>query len=385
MGASFSSLRPVHVVGIGLHRYQKPNETTFVELGLTAVRAALADASLEWPSVESAYVGHATLGMAAGRALLRYLGATGLSIAQVENASASGSTAFRQACLEVASGVTDVAIAVGVDKAAPVTRASSKAGISSLTGPAMIPAASFAMMASAYMKDFGIGAAEVARVAVKNHGNAAKNPFAHFQKARTLDEVLAEPPIAGCLTRLQCCPIGDGAAAAIVASDGAIERMGLARSRAVRVVTSVSTSERLYEPTAWAAEELTRETVVRAYDDAKIGPADLDVVELHDAFSIEEILYTEALGLCERGGGARYLASGKSSIGGACAVSASGGLLAMGHPLGPTGVGQVCEIARQLRGEAGERQQPKARWGLAHMVGVGQVCVVHVLRAPERR
>ncbi len=249
----------------------------------------------------------------------------------------------------------------------------------------MIPAASFAMMASAYMDDVGIDAADVARVAVKNHGNAAKNPFAHFQKARTLDEVLAEPPIAGCLTRLQCGPIGDGAAAAIVASDAAIDRWGLARARAVRVVASVGASERLYGPTAWAAQELTRETVARAYGDAKIGPADLDVVELHDAFSIEEILYTEALGLCERGDGARYLASGKSSIGGACAVSASGGLLAMGHPLGPTGVGQVCEITRQLRSEAGERQQPKARWGLAHMVGVGQVCVVHVLRAPERR
>ena len=384
MGASLARLRPVHVVGIGLHRYQKPSETTFVELGLTAVRAALADAALAWPSIESAYVGNATLGMAAGRAMLRYLGATGLSIAQVENASASGSTAFRQACLEVASGVSDVALAVGVDKAAPITRASSKAGISSLTGPAMIPAASFAMMASAYMKDAGIGPEDVARVAVKNHGNAAKNPFAHFQKARTLEEVIREPPVAGCLTRLQCCPIGDGAAAAIVASDAAIERLGLARARAVRVVASVSASERLYAPAAWAAEELTRETVDRAYDDAKIRAADLDVVELHDAFSIEEILYTEALGLCDAGGGARHLASGKSSIGGDCAVSASGGLLAMGHPLGPTGVGQVCEIARQLRAEAGPRQQPNARWGLAHMVGVGQVCVVHVLRAPER-
>lgn len=383
MGASLGQLRPVHVVGIGLHRYQKPSETTFVELGLTAVRAALADASVPWPSVESAYVGNATLGMAAGRALLRYLGATGLSIAQVENASASGSTAFRQACLEVASGVSDVAIAVGVDKAAPITRASSKAGISSLTGPAMIPAASFAMMASAYMKDVGIGPDDVARVSVKNHSNGAKNPFAHFQRARTLEEVLGEPPIAGCLTRLQCCPIGDGAAAAIVAGDEAIERLRIDRSRAVRVVASVSASERLYGPTSWAAQELTRDTVARAYDDAKMGPADLDVVELHDAFSIEELLYTEALGLCGPGEGARYLSSGRSSIGGACAVSPSGGLLAMGHPLGPTGVGQVCEITRQLRAEAGARQQPNARWGLAHMVGVGQVCVVHVLRGPE--
>jgi acetyl-CoA acetyltransferase len=385
MVASISSLRPVHVVGIGLHRYQKPSETTFVELGLTAVRAALTDASLDWRAVESAYVGNATLGMAAGRAFLRFLGATGLSIAQVENASASGSTAFRQACLEVASGVSDVAIAVGVDKAAPITRAASKAGISSLTGPAMIPAASFAMMASAYMRAHGAGPDDLARVAVKNHGNAARNQFAHFQKTRTLEEVLGEAPIAGCLTRLQCCPIGDGAAAAIVASDDALKRYRLAGARAVCVVASVSTSERLYGPEQWASQELTRETVARAYDEAKIGPSDLNVVELHDAFSIEEILYTEALGLCEVGGGARYLASGKSAIGGECAVSPSGGLLGMGHPLGPTGVGQICEITRQLRGEAADRQQPKARWGLAHMVGVGQVCVVHVLRAPERR
>jgi acetyl-CoA acetyltransferase len=149
-------------------------------------------------------------------------------------------------------------------------------------------------------------------------------------------------------------------------------------------VASVSASERLYGPGQWATQELTRETVARAYDQAKVGPGDLDVVEVHDAFSIEEIMYTEALGLCDSGEGARYVASGKSAIGGRCAVSPSGGLLAMGHPLGPTGIGQICEIARQLRGEAGERQQPRARCGLAHMVGVGQVCVVHVLRAPER-
>lgn len=383
MARSLAALRPVWVVGVGLSRYSKPTEAPFVDLGLGAVRSALADAELEWSSVNSAVVGTVALGMAAGRALLRYLGATGLSIAQVENASASGSTAFRHACIEVASGVADVAVAVGLDKPAPVTRAASKSGVASLTGPAMIPAASFALMASAYMARTGTSSAEIARVAVKNHGNAAKNPYAHFQKARTLEEVLGEPPIAGCLTRLQCCPIGEGAAAAIVASDDAVERLKLSRRRAVRVAASVSRSEALYGADEWASVQLTRETVLRAYDEAGIGPRDLDVVELHDAFTIEELLYTEALGLCDRGEGARYLASGKSAIGGECAVSPSGGLLAMGHPLGPTGVGQVAEIVRQLRGEAGERQQPRARTGLAHMVGVGQVCVVHVLTAPQ--
>ncbi len=383
MAAAFGSLRPVYVVGIGLARYSKPSETSFVELGLTAVRAALEDAELIWTAVDSATVGTATLGIAAGRAFLRYLGATGLSIAQVENASASGSTAFRQACLEVASGIAEVGLAVGVDKAAPVTRAASKAGIPSLAGPALIPAASFAMMASVAMERHGYTVEDLARVSVKNHGNAAQNPYAHFQKARTLEEVLGEPRIAGCLTRLGCCPIGDGAAAVLVASDLAIEKFGLERRRAVEVLGSVSASERLYEPDQWATVALTRDTVTRAYAETGIGPGDLDVVEVHDAFNIEELLYTEALGLCAEGEGARYLADGRSAIGGDCAVSASGGLLGMGHPLGPTGVGQICELTRQLRREAGPRQQPKARVGLAHMVGVGQVCVVHVLGAPE--
>jgi len=383
MATGLAGLRPVHVVGVGLHRYTKPSDTTFVELGLTAVRQALADAALPWTAVDSATVGTATLGIAAGRAFLRYLGATGLSITQVENASASGSSAFRQACLEVASGIADVALAVGADKATPIVRAASKAGIPSLVGPAMIPAASFAMMASVAMARHGYTPEDLARVSVKNHGNAAKNPYAHFQKARTLDEVLAEPRIAGCLTRLGCCPIGDGAAAVLVASDEAIEKLGLDRRRAVKVLASVSASERLYEKDEWASVALTRDTVKRAYAETGLGPQYLDVVEVHDAFNIEELLYTEAIGLCAEGEGARYLADGRSAIGGDCAVSPSGGLLAMGHPLGPTGVGQICEIVRQLRGEARARQQPRARIGLAHLVGVGQVCVVHLLHAPE--
>lgn len=383
MSKGLSALRPVYVVGTGLARYSKPSEQSFVDLGLTAVRAAVADAGLTWPAVQSATVGTVTLGMAAGRTFLRYMGATGLAIQQVENASASGSTAFRQACIEVASGMSEVALAVGVDKAAPVSSASAKTGLGTLAGPAMIPAAMFAMMANQSLDRFGLTPQDLARVAVKNHLNAARNPFAHFQKARTLEEVLAEPKIAGGLTRSQCCPIGDGAAAVVVASEAAIARLGLLRQRAVRVLASVATSERLYAPGTWVTVELTRETAARAYDEASVGPKDLDVVEVHDAFSIEELLYMEALGLCDPGDASRWLASGKSSIGGECAISASGGLIAMGHPLGPTGVGQICEIARQLRGEAGPRQQPNARVGLAHMVGIGQVCVMHVLRAPN--
>jgi len=379
MGRSLLQQRPVYVVGIGLHRYQKKSERSYIELGLTAVREALDDAGIPWASVESAIVGNALLGMAPGRAMLRHLGASGLSIAQVENASASGSTAFRQACLEVASGTSDVALALGVDKPGTVPASMSWTGTERLSP--VSPITSFALLMSDYMHRYGVSAEQIAEVAVKNHGNAAHNRYAQFQRERTLEEVMRHP-VAGSLTRLQCCPFGEGAAAAIVASEQAALDLGIDASRAVQVIASVSRSERVFAPEQSVIVELTRETAARAFEEAAVGPEDLDVLEVHDAFSVEELLYTEALGLCGEGEGAAYLAEGKSRIGGECAVSASGGLIAMGHPLGPTGVGQVAEITRQLRGEAGVRQQRSARLGLAHMVGLGQVCLVHILRGP---
>ena len=198
---------------------------------------------------------------------------------------------------------------------------------------------------------------------------------------RTLDEIMAEP-ISGSLTRLQCCPVGEGAAAVVVASDDGIDRLGIDRSRAVRVLASVTRSERLYGPGVGIDAALTAETSNAAFDEAGLAPDDMDVLEVHDAFSIEELLYTEALGFCRPGEAASLVRSGQFDLGGRCAVSPSGGLLAMGHPIGPTGTGQVAEVARQLRGEAGERQQPDARFGMAHMVGIGAVCVVHVLGRP---
>ena len=373
-------LRPVYVVGIGLHRYQRLSETTYVDLGLTAVREALADATIQWSDVQSVYTGTAFIGMAASRPMLRHLGASGISMAQVENASASGSTAFRQACLEVASGISDVALAVGVDKPGPIAGAPGKTNIPDQVGARGVPFTHVALLANEYMNRNHVTAEQIALVAVKNNRNGARNPYAQRQKAVTLEEVMAGPAISGALTRLQCCPVGEGAAAVIVASEDAIARLGIDRNRAVRAVASVTRTERVYREAKNFDAELTGETVARAYGEAGITARDLDVLELHDAFTIEELLYLEAMGLCAPGEGARMIESGAADIGGQCAVSASGGLLAMGHPIGPTGVGQIAEITRQLRGEAGERQQPNARVGLAHMVGVGAVCVVHILR-----
>lgn len=379
MARNILAERPVHVVGIGLHPYQRSSDTTYVTLGLTAVRQALADGGVAWTEVETAYTGTALLGMGASRVMLSRLGATGIPMAQVENASASGSTAVAQAALDIASGRTDIALALGVDKPrGGLGAAPGAAGIENLEGGAVAPFTHFALLASEYMNAHGVSAEQVAGVAHKNHRNGAANPNAQRRKERSMAEILAEP-ISGSLTRLQCCPVGEGAAAVILASDDGIDRLALDRSRAVRLLASATRSEGLYGPGVGIDAALTVETAGDAFEQAGLAPTDMDVLEVHDAFSIEELLYTEALGFCAPGEAALLVADGTFDIGGRCAVSPSGGLLAMGHPIGPTGVGQVVEVTRQLRGEAGSRQQPEARLGLAHMVGIGAVCVVHVL------
>ena len=371
--------RPVYVVGIGQHPYGFPSETPYIQLGLHAVREALRDAGLQWPQVRSAVVGTAALGMAAGRVMLRHLGSTGLEVLQVENASASGSTAFRMACLQVASGQHDVVLAMGVDKFGDGRRAVLKDGLAPLSPTANVPLVKFALLARRCMRDHGLTLEDMARVAVKNHGNASRNPFAQFRKPRTLEQVLASARVAGDLTAMQCCPRGEGAAAAIVVSEEALQRLGLPRARAIRVLASTATSETLPPSDTPALVQLVRDSAAAALAQAGLGAGELDIVELHDAFTIEELLYTEAVGVCAPGEGAAYVARGDADIGGRCAINPSGGLIGMGHPLGPTGIGQVTEITRQLRGEAEGRQHAGARLALAHMIGLGSVAVAHVL------
>jgi acetyl-CoA acetyltransferase len=376
---TIKQMRPVYVVGIGLDRYRRLSERSYIEFGLNAIRAALADAGMRWQDVESFYLGTALLGMAPGRAMIKHLGATGIPIAQVENASASGSTSFRQACLDVASGHTDISLAAGVDKPALIPRADSGSP-GDLIGKMLAPVSHFALLANQYCELHGVTHEQLAAVGVKNHRNGAKNPFAQRQKERTLEEVMAPPYLAGLLNRLHCCPIGEGAAAVVVASADGLQKLNLSDDRSVQILASVSRSERLYGPDEDWDVALTRETTQQALQDAGITADQLDVVEVHDAFTIEEIMYAEAMGLSRKGEAAADIAAGEFDIGGRCALSPSGGLLSMGHPIGPTGVGQIAEITRQLRGEAGDRQQPDAQIGLAHMVGVGAVCLVHILQ-----
>lgn len=381
MAKILKDLRPVYVVGVGWHRYQPLSDTPYVMLGLPAIRQALADAAIAWPDVESSYIGTGLLGMAAGRAMLKHLGATGRPLVHIENASASGSAAFRHACIEVAAGIADVSLAVGVDKPGIVQRAFTKTGIGNLSDDAIVPFTHFALLTNEYADKHGVKPQDVALVAVKNHRNGALNPNAHRQQARSLEEILGGKPVSGTLTALQCCPVGEGAAAVIVASEDAIKRLGIDPGRAIRVTASAASSEGAgAHATADAA--ITKDTIADALKQASVAPTNVDVLELHDAFTVEELHYVEAMGVCKPGQAIHLLKEGAFDIGGQMAVSPSGGLIAMGHPIGPTGVGQIGEITMQLRGDAGPRQHKGAKVGLAHMVGLGAVCYVHVLERP---
>jgi acetyl-CoA acetyltransferase len=371
--------RPVYVIGVGMHKYQFVSDTLYIDMGLTAVRAALKDAGIGFPEVESAYIGCTGIGMAAGRIMFNHLGSTGLACTQVENASASGSSAFQMAVHEVALGRRDVALAVGVDKYGDQVRAVSKEAVNRLSDTAAIPLVKYAIMAEYLSKEKGLTGEDLAMVASKNHTNASKNPFAQFQKPRTVEQVLAANTVAGTTTSLMCCPRGEGAAAAIVCSEEAIRRLGIT-AEPIRVTASALQSEKPQVGREIPSVTLAQEVTEKVYAEAGITADDLDCVELHDAFAIEEILYTETFGLAPKGAGQHFLREGGSAIGGKCCINSSGGLIGQGHPLGPTGIGQIHEIVNQLRGRNGVRQQPDAKIGMAHMIGLGSIAIAHILQ-----
>lgn len=376
--------RDVVVAGVGWHPYQRPSADPYPVLGLTAAREALADAGVAWNAVQAAYVGTAMLGMAAGVTMLRHLGATGIPVAQVENASATGSTAVAAGIAEIASGRSDLVLVVGVDKVDLPRLAPFQTGAQRLGPDGFLPAAGFALDALEHMAAHGTTREQLAAVAAKAHANAAKNTNAQRRKPRSVEEILSATPVVDPFTAPMCTPLGQGAAAVVLAAADALGPLGIDRERAIRVRASATASETLSDPTRSMQAQLTAATARAAYAEAGIAPTDLDVAEVHDAFAIEEILYAEALGLIEEGAGGPAVAAGGTAIGAPCAVNPSGGLIAMGHPFGPTGVGQIGELTVQLRGEAGPRQQPHARLGLAQMVGIGEVCVIHILEEAAR-
>lgn len=396
---------PVTVAGAGMTRFAK-TPGSLRDLAAEAVGAALADAALEVGDVEAAYVGNAVAGlvtgqeMIRGQVMLRPLGIEGIPIFNVENACASSSSALHLAWQAVASGMHDVVLCLGAEKLSHEDKAVGMAAIGTavdieaqaemaekLGGGEDAATRSFFMdiyagMAREYMRVSGATAEHFAQVVVKNQHNGARNPRAQYGAELTVAEVLASRTIVDPLTLLMCSPISDGAAAVVLVSDRAARRHGAAGPLVRASVVVSGNRHDKADPSAGSAGRAAR----AAYEQAGLGPDDLDCVEVHDASAPAELIVYEQLGLAPPGGGPELLESGRTRLDGDLPVNTSGGLLSKGHPIGATGVAQVCEATWQLRGQAGARQVGGARVALAQNGGGwldedSAAMAVHILTA----
>lgn len=358
------------VAGIGVIPFGRYPEATVAGMGAAAARLALRDAGMAPGRVGAGYFANvlaATLegDTAIGQNVFAEVGVTGVPVVNVENACTSGSTAIYLAVNAIRAGEIDTALVVGAEKMSIPGLGLISGGRSEIeTRLGLVTPASFALRAARHMHDFGTTARQMAEIVVKNRRHAALNAGALFTTPVTAEEVLDAPMVADPLTRLQCCPVADGAAAIVLAA-----ATGGEPRRAIRVDAAILCSGGYPDVPDLSVWETDHRACGLAYDKAGLEPADVDVVECHDAFSIAEILHYEALRLCRPGAGGRLAASGDTALGGRVPVNVSGGLLGRGHPLAATGVAQVVEVTLQLRGEGGVRQVEGARVGIAHCMG----------------
>jgi len=359
-----------YVVGVGMTRFCRMPERSFEEIGREAVRKALADAGIDREQVQEVFCGSALTGRSIGQRVLRDLGMTGIPITNVENACSSGSTALREASAAIASDRADVVLVLGIDQLTKLGGGTIP-GVETDLDPnlGMVMPALYAMRARRYLHERGATREHLAKVAVKAHKAGKHNPYAQYRNEVTVEEVLGSRMIADPLSLFMCCPTGDGAAAAIVTSQAKAK----ASSRKPILIAASALQSGTYKPgfRDMVLSELTERTATKAYEDAGITPDDVDVSEIHDAFSIAELMYYEALKFCAAGEGPALLESGETEISGRKCVNPSGGLLCRGHPVGATGIAQVCEAVWQLRGEAESRQVADAKVALTHCTGGG--------------
>jgi acetyl-CoA acetyltransferase len=362
--------------------------------------AALADAGIGYDLVEQAAVGYCFQQSTAGQRAVYSIGLTGIPVYNINNNCATGSSALMTARQFVAGGLNDCVLALGFEKmskgalgagsgaegfaTSPVARhygvMAAKHGFETSPPTAQI----FGNAAREHMERYGTTAEQLALVGVKNHRHSAANPRAQFRDEYTLREVLDARTIHAPLTKFQCSPTSDGAAAAVVASERFVREHGL-QDRAVEIVAQAMTTDTEESFASGSCidvvgKPMSREAGRAVFEQSGLGIEDVDVIELHDCFSVNELLTYEALGMCPDGAGGKLVAEGATGYGGRWVVNPSGGLISKGHPLGATGLAQAAELVWQLRGEAGERQVPGARVALAHNIGLGGAAVVTLLR-----
>lgn len=382
------------IVGVAMTPFSKPSAgEIYFDIGARAARAALEDAGLAYADVQQAYVGYMYGDTCSGQKALYELGFTGIPIVNVNNACATGSTALYMARQAVESGAVDCALALGFEQMVPGAlgavfgdRPSSidmfLDTVTRLQGHEIsgVPvAAIFGSAAHDHMARYGTKPETFGRIAVKARRHAHRNPNAVFRDELTLEQVMESPTVYAPLTRYQCCPPTTGAAAAVICSERFARKHGLTKGVEILAQSLVTDLPGVFDAKSGMSlvgYDMAAKASRAVYDAAGVDVADIDVVELHDCFTANELIAYEALGLTEPGGAEKFIVDGDNSYGGKYVTNPSGGLLSKGHPIGATGLAQCAELVWQLRGQAGARQVEGARLGLQHNLGLGGACVI---------
>ena len=392
----------VVIAGVGMVPFKKPGQSeSYDVMGATAARNALTDAGIDYKLVEQAYAGYVYGDSCSGQAALYQVGITGIPIYNVNNNCASGSSAFALAVQAVEGGTVDCAIAVGFEemspgaidlvfpaKTSPLARHSeSVAKLMGLTdAEQQLPPAvcMFGVQAEMLQKEYGVSDLALAKIAIKARKHAAHNPNAIFRDPLSEEQILVGQPIYRGLRKLFACPPSCGAASVVVCSEAFARKHGIRSD--IQLIGKGSCSDRAEYFEGDVMDVLfrgvSREAANMAYESAGVGPDDIDVIELHDCFTSNEIITYTALGLCDMADAEQFVLEGQNTYGGKVVVNPSGGLLAKGHPLGATGLAQITELVWQLRGDAGERQVAGARTALQHNGGLGSAGFVHIFQRP---
>jgi acetyl-CoA acetyltransferase len=391
----------VWVLGIHMTKFGKHPDLDLVDLASEAVLGALADGDVEMKDIGVIGAGN-LMGAAAGigQQLQKQVGQMGIPVYNVANACATGATALRVAIMAIKAGETDMGLAFGVEKLSgagllaggarreetpnwtPSGRLGAIAPIDGRIGTETMPGV-FAQIGMEYGHRYGGTSFELfAKISEKNHAHSTLNPLAAYTKRMSLEQIMGDVMIAYPNTRPMCSANCDGAAAAVVVSGSKLKTLSLEQQRrAVKISASVLTTDPWEESCQVLPDvsTLTRNAAKQAYEQAGIGPSDLDLVELHDCFATAELVHYDNLGLCEPGGAVDFFNSGATWRDGTLPVNVSGGLESKGHPIAATGVANVWEVATHLRGEAGDRQISGAKVGLTHVIGLGSACGIHIL------
>ncbi|MEI8358450.1 MAG: non-specific lipid-transfer protein [Pseudomonadota bacterium] len=391
--------RKVYVVGVGMTKFEKPNskEWDYPDMAKEAGEKALADAGVAYDLIEQACVGYCYGDSTCGQRAVYTLGLTGIPIYNVNNNCATGSSALFMAKQFIEGGLADCVLALGFEKMEKGSLGSKYTDrtnpmdkqfmvMNDLRGIGAAPVAPqfFGNAGREHMERYGTTAEHFAKIGWKNHKHSVNNPYSQFQDEYSLEQIKAAPMVWDPLTKLQCCPTSDGAGAAILASEDFVRKHGL-QAKAVEILGMAMASD--FKSTfdekssiKLVGSDMTKAAARRVYEQSGFGPENVDVVELHDCFSANELITYEALGLCPEGKAGEFIDSGANTYGGKVVVNPSGGLISKGHPLGATGLAQCAELNWQVRGQADKRQVKDAKIALQHNLGLGGVAVVTMYR-----